>query len=86
MPDPEALARITIDRLLTDAGWTVVGRDQVNPFERSGIAIREVSIPGAGETVVDIHWVSVDMSKHTLRDCSRSGAIRFLIAKDTQTP
>jgi type I restriction enzyme R subunit len=49
MPDPEALARIEIDRLLSEAGWLVVDRDQANIFAGRGIAIREVSIPGAGE-------------------------------------
>ena len=36
MPDPEALARIEIDRLLTEAGWLVVDRDLAG----RGIAMR----------------------------------------------
>jgi type I restriction enzyme R subunit len=49
MPDPEALAREDIDRQLTLAGWTVQDRDKLNLFAGPGVAIREVSIPGAGE-------------------------------------
>jgi type I restriction enzyme R subunit len=49
MPEPEALARIAIDRQLDAAGWVVQDRDQLNLFAGPGIAIREVSIPGAGE-------------------------------------
>jgi type I restriction enzyme R subunit len=50
MPDPEALARIDIDGQLEPAGWIVQDRDQLNIFAAEGVAIREVSIPGAGET------------------------------------
>ncbi|MGI8484081.1 MAG: DEAD/DEAH box helicase family protein, partial [Thermomicrobiales bacterium] len=49
MPDPEALAREDIDRQLELAGWKVQDRDKLNLFAGPGIAIREVSIPGAGE-------------------------------------
>ena len=49
MPEPEALARIAIDRQLEAAGWVVQDRDRLNPFAGPGVAIREVSIPGAGE-------------------------------------
>lgn len=49
MPDPEALARIQIDRLMTEASWLVVDRHEANIFAGRCIAIREVSIPGAGE-------------------------------------
>ena len=49
MPEPEALARIAIDRQLAAAGWVVQDRDALNLFAGPGIAIREVSIPGAGE-------------------------------------
>lgn len=50
MPDPEALAREDIDRQLALAGWIVQDRDQLNIFAGEGVAIREVSIPGAGVT------------------------------------
>lgn len=49
MPEPEALARIAIDRQLEAAGWVVQDRDELNLFASPGVAIREVSIPGAGE-------------------------------------
>lgn len=49
MPDPEALARIEIDRQLALAGWVVQDRDGMNVFAAEGVAIREVSLPGAGE-------------------------------------
>ena len=49
MPEPEALARITIDRLLEQAGWVVQDRDAINLFAGPGVAIREASISGAGE-------------------------------------
>lgn len=49
MPDPEALAREDIDRQLELAGWIVQDRDKLNLFAGPGVAIREVSIPGAGE-------------------------------------
>ena len=38
MPDPEALARVNIDRLLTEAGWLVVDRYQTNILAGRGIA------------------------------------------------
>ena len=50
MPDPEALAREEIDRQLALAGWIVQDRKALNLFAGEGVAIREVSIPGAGET------------------------------------
>lgn len=50
MPDPEALAREEIDRQLALAGWTVQDRSALNLFAGAGVAIREVSLPGAGET------------------------------------
>lgn len=37
MPDPEALDRIQIDRLLTEAGWLVVDRDLANIFTGGGV-------------------------------------------------
>lgn len=50
MPDPEALAREDIDRQLALAGWIVQDRNRLNISAGAGVAIREVSIPGAGET------------------------------------
>lgn len=55
MPEPEAIARIEIDRQLEAAGWVVQDRDRLNPFAGTGIAIREVSIPGAGEAKKEEH-------------------------------
>ena len=49
MPNPEQLAREDIDRQLCLAGWVVQDRKAVNLFAGPGVAIREVSIPGAGE-------------------------------------
>ncbi len=49
MPEPETLARMDIDHQLAAAGWVVQDRDKLNLFAGRGIAIREVSIPGAGE-------------------------------------
>src|SRR6476659_6541896 len=49
MPDPEQLAREDIDRQLCLAGWIVQDRAAVNLAAGPGVAIREVSIPGAGE-------------------------------------
>lgn len=49
MPDPEARARIDIDRQLEAAGWIVQDRDKLNITAGPGVAVREVSIPGAGE-------------------------------------
>jgi type I restriction enzyme R subunit len=49
MPDPEQLAREEIDRQLVLAGWVVQDRKDLNLFAGPGVAIREVSIPGAGE-------------------------------------
>jgi type I restriction enzyme, R subunit len=49
MPDPEAIAREDIDRQLQAAGWVVQDRDQLNITAGPGVAVREVSIPGAGE-------------------------------------
>jgi type I restriction enzyme R subunit len=41
MPEPEALARIDIDRQLEAAGWVVQDRDELNLFAGPGVAIRE---------------------------------------------
>lgn len=49
MPDPEALAREDIDRQLELAGWCVQDYHHINLYASQGVAIREVSIPGAGE-------------------------------------
>ncbi len=49
MPDPEALAREDIYRQLHLAGWIVQDRKEMNLFAGPGVAIREVTIPGAGE-------------------------------------
>lgn len=49
MPDPEARAREDIDRQLEAAGWIVQDRNQLNIHDGPGVAVREVSIPGAGE-------------------------------------
>ena len=51
MPDfPEARARKIIDQLLTNAGWIVQSRDEVNLAAGRGIAIREFPMkPGFGE-------------------------------------
>lgn len=47
MPDPQAIARIDIDRQLEAAGWVVQDRAQLNPLAGPGVAVREVSIPSA---------------------------------------
>lgn len=39
--NPEARARETIDKLLTDAGWAVQSRDEANVTAARGVAIRE---------------------------------------------
>jgi type I restriction enzyme R subunit len=49
MADPEARAREEIDRQLDLAGWVVQDRARLNLSAGEGVAIREVSIPGAGE-------------------------------------
>jgi hypothetical protein len=49
MPDPEQPARIDIDRQLCLAGWIVQDKSALNLTAGPGVAIREVSIPGAGE-------------------------------------
>lgn len=51
MPDfPEARARKIIDQLLTNAGWIVQSRDEVNLAAGRGIAIREFPMkPGFGQ-------------------------------------
>ena len=51
MPDsPEARARQNIDRLLTQAGWVVQSREDVNLKAGRGVAVREFPMkPGFGE-------------------------------------
>ena len=51
MPEsPEARARKNIDQLLTDAGWIVQSREEVNLAAGRGVAIREFPMkPGFGE-------------------------------------
>ena len=41
MPTPEARARLTIDALLTQAGWHVCGMSDFNIHAARGVAIRE---------------------------------------------
>ena len=65
MTTPEQRARQTIDRSLTDAGWTVQSRDALNLGAAAGVAVREFPlstgfadylliphIKGAGEVLV----------------------------------
>jgi hypothetical protein len=42
MSDPEARARMRIDRLLEQAGCVVQDRHELNLFDNTGVAIREV--------------------------------------------
>lgn len=41
MPTPEELARINIDRQLTNAGWVIQDRAQMNLYAGRGVAVRE---------------------------------------------
>jgi type I restriction enzyme R subunit len=45
---PEALARETIDKLLTSAGWHVCDAAAANIHAARGVAIREFPLPGYG--------------------------------------
>jgi type I restriction enzyme R subunit len=47
-PAPEALARRSIDDLLTRAGWVVANADQVDLTAARGVAIREFPLAGGG--------------------------------------
>ena len=47
-PEPEKVARETIDKLLTQAGWLVCDASQVNIHAARGVAIREFPLPGHG--------------------------------------
>ena len=38
---PEAQARVEIDRQLVESGWAVQSRDEINLWEKQGVAIRE---------------------------------------------
>ena len=49
---PEAKARIEIDRMLTEAGWTVTDRATANPRASLGVAVREFPL-AAGHGQVD---------------------------------
>jgi type I restriction enzyme, R subunit len=48
----EQRARVLIDRQLTDAGWSVQNRSELNLFARQGVAVREV-IMAAGHGRAD---------------------------------
>jgi type I restriction enzyme R subunit len=48
VPEPEKLARETIDKLLTQAGWLVCDASQVNIHAARGVAIRGFPLPGHG--------------------------------------
>jgi type I restriction enzyme, R subunit len=48
----EQRARVLIDRQLTDAGWSVQGRSELNLFAAQGVAVREV-IMAAGHGRAD---------------------------------
>ena len=58
MPDfPEARARKIIDQLLTNAGWIVQSRDEVNLAAGRGVAIREFPMkPGFGRPTTFCTW------------------------------
>ncbi|GAA0290856.1 helix-turn-helix domain-containing protein [Rhodovulum strictum] len=45
MVAPEQIARAKIDSLLSDAGWVLQDRDQVNRNAAVGVAVREFSLP-----------------------------------------
>jgi type I restriction enzyme R subunit len=47
-PAPEALARRSIDDLLTRAGWVVANADQVDLTATRGVAIRDFPLAGGG--------------------------------------
>ena len=42
---PEQIARVKIDRLLSDAGWVLQDRDQMNRNGALGVAVREHPLP-----------------------------------------
>lgn len=45
----EERARARIDRQLEECGWRVQDRDEMNIYAQRGVAVREFSMPGAGE-------------------------------------
>jgi type I restriction enzyme, R subunit len=45
MVAPEQIARERIDRLLSDAGWVIQDRDQMNRNAALGVAVREFQLP-----------------------------------------
>ena len=46
---PEQQARVNIDRLLEQAGWSVQNADSLNLYASSGVAVREFALkPGHG--------------------------------------
>jgi hypothetical protein len=51
-PEPEKVARETIDKLLTQAGWLVCDASQVNIHAARGVAIREFPLPGHGRKLL----------------------------------
>lgn len=46
---PEAKARVGIDRMLTDAGWVVQNRSDMNLYAGRGVAVREFLLEGNHE-------------------------------------
>ncbi len=46
---PEERARVNIDRRLKECGWEVQNHKEMNIFASRGVAVREFSMPGAGE-------------------------------------
>src|SRR5215217_4343019 len=47
--NPEERARANIDSQLEECGWQVQNRDRMNIYAARGVAVREFSMPGAGE-------------------------------------
>ena len=41
MPTPEELARVNIDKLLTNCGWTIQDMSGLNRYASLGVAVRE---------------------------------------------
>ncbi len=47
--NPEERARANIDSQLEECGWRVQNRSEINISAARGVAVREFSMPGAGE-------------------------------------
>lgn len=69
---PEGKARETIDGMLLAAGWTIQGRDELNPGAGTGVAVREYPLTeGYADYLLFVNRKAVGVIEAKLQKISR---------------